>query len=68
MTEPIKISLKAARVNAKLTLIEAANKLGVNKATLLNYEKGVVAPRINTIEQMSAIYQIPKENIFFTQR
>lgn len=33
------ISLRAARVNARLTLLEAANAIGVGKDTLLNGRK-----------------------------
>lgn len=38
-TLKLKISLRAARINANLTLIEAAKKLGVNKSTLIKWEK-----------------------------
>lgn len=34
-----KISLKAARVNANLTMVEAAKKLGIAVSTLVKWEK-----------------------------
>lgn len=35
-----KISLEAARVNAKLTQAEIAEKLGVSRSTVIDWEKG----------------------------
>lgn len=35
----LKISLKAARVNANLTILEAAKRIGVGKDTLIKWEK-----------------------------
>ena len=37
-----KISLAAARVNAGLTQAETAEKMGVTKRTIINWEKGIV--------------------------
>lgn len=39
-----KITLKAARVNAKLSQAQAAEKLGVSEVTIRNWEKGVTFP------------------------
>ena len=35
-----KITLKAARVNAELTLDEAAERIGKSKQTIVNWENG----------------------------
>lgn len=59
------ISLKAARVNAELTQKEAAQKLGINQATLQNYEKGTTFPTMNMVDKISELYQFPKDYIFF---
>lgn len=61
----IKISLKAARVNANLTLIEAAKRLGIGKDTLLKWERNsdIVQPRYQKI--ISKVYNMPIDNIFF---
>lgn len=59
------ISLKAARVNAGLTVIEAAKLLGIGKDTLIKWEKD---PRVvNTLKQenISSVYKISIDNIFF---
>jgi cro-like protein, phage associated len=62
---PIQISLKAARVNAGLTLIDAAKKIGIGKDKLIKWEKnsGLVNP-INQ-RKIAETYQIPIDCIFF---
>jgi len=65
INQRLKISLKAARVNANLTILEAAKLLGIGKDTLIKWEK---EPRIvNTLKQenISSVYKIPIDNIFF---
>lgn len=42
MEEPLKISMAAARVNAKLTQSDIACKMSVSKQTIINWEKGNV--------------------------
>lgn len=61
----IKISLKAARVNAGLTIIEAAQKIGVGKDTLIKWGKspGMVQARYQ--KEISNAYKIPIDYIFF---
>ena len=60
-----KISLKAARVNANLTVIEAAKKIGVGKDTLLKWEKSPWL--VNSLNQknISEAYQISIDMINF---
>lgn len=60
-----KISLKAARVNANLTIIEAARRLGIGKDTLIKWEKEPdrVQPRYQRI--ISDVYNMPIDDIFF---
>lgn len=60
-----KISFASARVNAKLTMEEAAEKLNVSKATLCKWENGKTLPRCDKIKEMSAIYNIPLEYLDF---
>lgn len=59
------ITLKAARVNAALTQKEAAKKLGINQATLQNYENGITYPTMDMVERISQLYNFPKDYIFF---
>ena len=62
--EQIQISLAAARVNAGLTQDAVAEKMGVTKQTIVNWEKGRVVPKIPEMEMLSRIYKIPQDNIF----
>lgn len=64
-TLKLKISLRAARINANLTLIEAAKKLGVNKSTLIKWEKHSGQVTANNQLRWSSLYKIPVDNIFF---
>ena len=45
----LKISLRAARVNADLTLDEAAKALHTTRQTLMNYEKGETSPTVDKL-------------------
>lgn len=65
MANPIRISLKAARVNANLTIIEASKKIGIGKDTLLKWER--MPDRVDTRcqKQISKAYNFPIDNIFF---
>lgn len=60
----IQINLAAARVNAGLTQTDVAKKMGVTKATIINWEKGRVALGIPELEMLSNLYKIPQDNIF----
>lgn len=60
----IQISLRAARVNANLTLIQAAKEIGIGKDTLIKWEKnpGYVNPIYQ--QKISQAYKIPIDAIF----
>ena len=60
-----KITLEAARVNAKLTQAEASKRLGVNRATLHNYDSGKTIPDWEMVKKFEEIYQFPADYIFF---
>lgn len=59
------ISLKAARVNAELSQKEAAELLGISKATLQNYEAGNTTPDILMSRKIEEVYKFPIDYIFF---
>lgn len=58
----MKISFAAARVNAELTITQAATALGISVSTLSGYENGKVIPRADMLEKMSKLYGWPVEN------
>lgn len=62
--DTIKISLAAARVNARLTQEEVAKRLKVSKSTIVNWEKGATAPSFATLFTLCDMYGIPVDNIF----
>ena len=62
--EDLKISLRAARVNANLTLSKASELIGVTKTTLSSWERGKTEPKSSQIEKMSQIYRMPVKNFF----
>lgn len=59
----MKISIAAARVNAGLTITEAAKALGISVGTLSTYENGKTVPRFDVIQKMSVLYNMPIENL-----
>lgn len=59
------ITLKAARVNAGLSQTEAANRLGISRNTLLNYEKYKTIPDIEMSKKIAALYNWSVNDIIF---
>ncbi len=65
MDSRLKISLAAARVNAKLTQADVAQILGVTKRTIISWERGITAPSVLQADKLYDIYNRPKDSIFF---
>lgn len=59
------ITLRAARVNAGLKLVDAAEKFGINKDTLSRYEKDSTNVPRTFLLKVEQIYKVPLDNIFF---
>lgn len=57
------ISLKAARVNANMTLADVAEKMGVAKQTISNWEQGKTEPKISQMEELSKLYSLSSDFI-----
>lgn len=57
------ITLQAARINANLSLKEAARQIGITSPTLLGYERGVQIPKVDAIEKITALYDISFSDI-----
>lgn len=60
-----KISLRAARVNAGLSISDVAKALGVSKNTVINYEHGRTAPSYAVVQKLETLYKYPMRYIFF---
>lgn len=61
----VKITLKAARINAGYTQKEAAERLGVGNVTLCNWEKGVSFPNAPQIQKICELYNVSYDNLIF---
>lgn len=58
------LTLKAARVNAGMTQIQAAKKLGVSNQTLGRWEKDPKQVTLEMILKMCELYRIDLESLF----
>lgn len=63
-----KISLEAARVNAKLTQKELAKILGVSNVTVVNWESGKTEPNLSQLKKISELSGIPMDFIFVPEQ
>lgn len=59
----MKVTLKEARRNKKLTLEEVAEKLKVTASTVSKYENGTVIPKIDQIDVLLKLYDIQYEDL-----
>ena len=59
------ITLKAARINKDLTQKQAAEKFGVSKDTIGNWERGKSFPSADKIKLIETEYGIPYDDIIF---
>lgn len=64
----VKISLAAARVNANMTQAQAAERLNINKATLVNWEKGKSKISFEKLMNLCKLYDIPVDFISVPER
>lgn len=64
----IKISMKAARVNAEMSVKQAAEGLGVTPQTICNWESGRTIPDLAKAQAMSRLYKFPLDYIFIPEK
>lgn len=60
----LKISLKAARINAGLTQEAVAAMLKKSKVTIINWEKGKTSIDKGNFDALCRLYSVDEENIF----
>lgn len=63
-----KISLAAARVNAGLTIRDAATRLQISDKTLSNWETGKTAPNTDKLAQLLELYGAPLEVLILPKK
>ena len=61
----MKITIKAARVNAGLTQDEVAAQINKSKNTILSYEKGRSIPDIETGKALAKLYGVSIDDLIF---
>lgn len=61
----MKITLKAARVNAGMTQDETAEILKKSKNTIVSYEKGRSVPDIETGKALAKLYGVSVDDLIF---
>ena len=61
----MQITLKAARVNAGLTQVEAAKRLSISPLTLAKYENGNAYPNVEMIKAIEKVYGLTYNDIIF---
>ena len=59
----MKLTLKAARINAGLTQIDVAEKIGVNIATISSWETGKTKPSLNNYFRLCTLYNCTEDSI-----
>ena len=62
----MKITIKSARVNAGLTQLQAAKKLGISKYTLSAWEQGKRYPRLDDMLKLCKLYGVEFSDILIS--
>lgn len=60
----LKISLKAARINAGITQEAVAAMLKKSKVTIINWEKGKTSIDKGNFDALCRLYSVDEDNIF----
>ncbi len=63
--ETVKLTLKAARVNAGLTQEEAGQLIGKSKDVISNWERGISYPDAIDIKKIEKAYNVTYNNLIF---
>lgn len=63
--DTLKISLAAARVNARLTQEEVAKEMKVSKNTIVAWEKEASEPSVSQARKLAEMFKIDLDHIFF---
>ena len=68
MAQLFKLSIKAVRANADMTLTEWARELGVAVSTVSGWENGTGEPNWTQVRKMSELSGIPLDYIFVPEK
>ena len=62
----MRVTLKAARINAKLTQEDAADQLHITRSTLSNWEAGKTYPNARQIQELVSLYGVTYDELIFS--
>ena len=65
MSDKLRISLEAARVNAKLTQSQACEALGISLSTIIKWEHGKRLPPADKAMELATLYGLKLDDINF---
>lgn len=68
MAERLKISLRAARVNAGMTMDAVSKRLHRGKQTISSWETGKTEPKASELEALCELYGVTMDDIFLPQK
>lgn len=63
----MKISLRALRINAGLTLKQACNKLGISTETLRSYEHNKTHPDFKRLSEILNLYNVKYGDVVYSE-
>lgn len=63
--DDFKITIAAARVNARLTQVEVAEALHVHKNTVMHWEQGKASPTVEQAIAFCELCKIPFDRVSF---
>ena len=63
--ETMPITLRAARINANYTQVEAARLIGVTTDTLSNWERGLSFPNVMHLQKIIEHYKVQYDELIF---
>lgn len=61
----MRVNLKAARVNAGLTQVEAAKKIGVSPDVISNWERFISFPDVLQLPKIEEVYRVKYDDLIF---
>lgn len=61
----MKLTLKAARVNAGYTQKGVAEKLKISNKTVCSWETGATIPNVQQVEKLCGLYGVAYDNLIF---
>lgn len=64
----MKISLKAARVNAEMTQKEAADRMGIDVSTVISWENGRTSPKAVQLQKLCEVYGVNSVDFLFLRQ